>query len=383
MKERDLHMTRSQKVALLKTLSSDRILHADLFYDILEECGDLKFNYYDYATTHPIDCRQELLRLLTADYDTCSALLTMLLREDHFSNGSFGERQRNGEVKPIVDRMISFPEAQEKPSIKLFSEKAIENLNGYYVYALIDPRNNQVFYIGKGTGNRVFSHEIESGKSQKSEKAKFQKIREIETSGQSVKRVIINWGMTEAESFAAEASLINLMGFLSSDTLSNEVAGHHVHEAVSVEDFEIMYGAEHLQPENIQHSIMVIKINKRYRRDMTAAELYDVVRGIWRASLSSIKRRKVEYVFGVYNQLIVAVYKPDEWHYVHEMIDVPREEELEAELMDQVGDRVYFVCKDYEHLDNNQKFYLHKSIADLKVNQASQNPVSYLAPFES
>ena len=307
----------------------------------------------------------------------------MLLREDHFSNGSFGERQRNGEVKPIVDRMISFPEAQEKPSIKLFSEKAIENLNGYYVYALIDPRNNQVFYIGKGTGNRVFSHEIESGKSQKSEKAKFQKIREIETSGQSVKRVIINWGMTEAESFAAEASLINLMGFLSSDTLSNEVAGHHVHEAVSVEDFEIMYGAEHLQPENIQHSIMVIKINKRYRRDMTAAELYDVVRGIWRASLSSIKRRKVEYVFGVYNQLIVAVYKPDEWHYVHEMIDVPREEELEAELMDQVGDRVYFVCKDYEHLDNNQKFYLHKSIADLKVNQASQNPVSYLAPFES
>ena len=78
---------------------------------------------------------------------------------------------------------------------------------------------------------------------------------------------------------------------------------------------ELFDGAEHLQPEDIQHSIMVIKINKRYRRDMSATELYDVVRGIWRASLNSIKRRKVEYVFGVYNQLIVAVYKPDEWHY--------------------------------------------------------------------
>ena len=376
-------MTRSQKVALLKTLSSDRVLQAELFYDIMEECGDLKFNYYDYATTHPIDCRQELLRLPAADYDTCCALLTMLLREDHFSNGSFGERQRNGEVKPIIDRMITLIEATEKPSIKLFSEKAIEHLNGFYVYALIDPRNNQVFYIGKGTGNRVFSHEIESGKSQKSEKAKLQKIREIEASGQLVKRVIVNWGMTEAEAFAAEASLINLMGFLSADALTNAVAGHHVHEALSVEDFEIMHGAEHLQPEDIQHSIMVIKINKRYRRDMSTAELYDVVRGIWRASLNSIKRRKVEYVFGVYNQLIVAVYKPDEWHYVHEMIDVPREEELEAEMMDQVGDRVYFICKDYEQLDNNQKFYLHKSIADLKVNQASQNPISYLAPFKS
>ena len=113
---------------------------------------------------------------------------------------------------------------------------------------------------------------------------------------------------------------------------------------------------------------------------MSAAELYDVVRGIWRASLNSIKRRKVEYVFGVYNQLIVAVYKPDEWHYVHEMIDVPREEELEAEIMDQVKDRIYFICKDYESLDSNQEFYLHKSIADLKVNQASQNPISYLSP---
>lgn len=373
-------MQTSQKIALLQTLSSDRILHADLFYDILEECGDLKFNYYDYATTHPIDCRQELRRLPTADYDTCCALLTMLLREDHFSNGSFGERQRNGEVKPIVDRMISLLEAQEKPSIKLFSEKAIAHLNGFYVYALIDPRNSQVFYIGKGTGNRVFSHEIESGKSQKSEKAKLQKIREIEASGHSAKRVIVNWGMTEAEAFTAEASLINLMGFLSADALTNAVAGHHVHEALSVEDFEIMYGAERLQPEDIRHSIMVIKINKRYRRDMGAAELYDVVRGIWRASLNSIQKRKIKYVFAVYNQLIVAVYKPDEWHYVHEMIDVPRMEELDEVSLKQHKDRVYFICNDYECLDNNQKFYLHKSIADLKVNQASQNPISYLSP---
>ena len=375
-------MNSSQKIALLKSLSSDRVLSESFFYEVLEECGDLKLNYSEYASTHPIDCDRELLRLPTADYDTCCALLTMLLREDHFSNGSFARRQRAGQVKAIVDRMITLLDAKSTPSIKLFSEKAVEQLNGFYVYALIDPRNNQVFYIGKGIGNRVFSHEIESGKSPKSEKAKLKRIQEIEAAGFDVKRIIVNWSMTESEAFAAEAALINMLSFLSADMLTNAVAGHHVHEAMTVEDFDLLYGAEHLKQEDIQHSIMVIKINKLYRKGMNPKELYDIVRGNWRASMASIQKRNVEYVFGVYNQLIVAVYKPDEWHYVHDRIDVPQIDDLDEKTLEQGKDRVYFVCRDYESLDENQQFYLHKSIADLKVNQSSQNPITYLMPSE-
>lgn len=99
-------MERLQKISLLQTLSSEHVLRTEMFYKVLEESGDMKFDYCDYMTTHPIDCPQELLRLPTADYDTCCALLTMLLREDYFTNGSFERRQRSGDVQPIVDRML-------------------------------------------------------------------------------------------------------------------------------------------------------------------------------------------------------------------------------------------------------------------------------------
>ena len=29
---------------------------------------------------------------------------------------------------------------------------------GYYVYALVDPRDGKIFYVGKGHDDRVFAH---------------------------------------------------------------------------------------------------------------------------------------------------------------------------------------------------------------------------------
>jgi hypothetical protein len=39
----------------------------------------------------------------------------------------------------------------------IFSETVCNSL-GNYVYRLIDPRNGETFYVGKGKGNRVFAH---------------------------------------------------------------------------------------------------------------------------------------------------------------------------------------------------------------------------------
>ena len=95
------------KIERLQSLLNPTTTLADAFYETLEDINAIKYHYYDYMVTEPINVSEELKRLPSADYDLCCALITMLLREDHFSNGSFGERFKHGEVSPIIERMIA------------------------------------------------------------------------------------------------------------------------------------------------------------------------------------------------------------------------------------------------------------------------------------
>ena len=45
--------------------------------------------------------------MANADYELCTALLTAILREDHFSNGSFEHRQRASLADEILKRMVA------------------------------------------------------------------------------------------------------------------------------------------------------------------------------------------------------------------------------------------------------------------------------------
>lgn len=98
-------MTNEEKIKAIQH-TIDHPNTEDAYYRLLENIGGLKRNYWDYMITEPIDCDKELERLPDADYELCTALLTMILREDHFSNGYLRVRYEAGQVDAILNRMI-------------------------------------------------------------------------------------------------------------------------------------------------------------------------------------------------------------------------------------------------------------------------------------
>ena len=100
----------------------------------------------------------------------------------------------------------------------MFTSEVIEQLQ-YYVYRLIDPRNGQTFYVGKGKGNRLYAHINDALKNFDGENyldtdedevsAKIQQIRDIKKSGLEVIHVIQRYGLTNKEAFEVEAALID------------------------------------------------------------------------------------------------------------------------------------------------------------------------------
>lgn len=90
----------------------------------------------------------------------------------------------------------------------------------YYVYELIDPRNNKPFYIGKGKGDRIDHHEKEARKSQSTAKTKL--IAEIELEGLSIVKNIVKRFKSENAAYKYEEKLIKKIGL---ENLTNVAPG--------------------------------------------------------------------------------------------------------------------------------------------------------------
>lgn len=109
----DAHTIHAEVIEKLKQLTPNKYVNETYYQNAWKEIGADKYDYQKYVTTAPINCDIELRRLDNADYPLCCALMTMLFREDHFCDGKFDRRFRNGDVQKIIDRMIYLLEKEK------------------------------------------------------------------------------------------------------------------------------------------------------------------------------------------------------------------------------------------------------------------------------
>jgi hypothetical protein len=77
------------------------------FYQLVEYSEFIDYEYSEHLSTKPACIEQELKMLKSADLIFMKALLTAILREDHFDNGSFERRLEAGEVARVLRKLKS------------------------------------------------------------------------------------------------------------------------------------------------------------------------------------------------------------------------------------------------------------------------------------
>ncbi len=228
----------------------------------------------------------------------------------------------------------------------MFPQSVIEQLD-YYVYFLRDPGNKEVFYVGKGKGNRVFEH-VACALADATESDKLERIRAIEKSGKSIEHFVLRHGLTEGAAFEVEAAVIDFVGI---SNLLNLQAGHYSTDfgIKTTEEVIAMYSAPPLVTD---HPLVLININKLFEREMTKEEIYDATRKSWKVGK---KRNEARYAVATYRGLTREVYLIKDW------FPIGNRWGFNGELAD----------------ENTRNSLRYKSIAGMTMRGAA-NPIRYI-----
>jgi hypothetical protein len=233
-----------------------------------------------------------------------------------------------------------------------FPPEVAEKLQ-YYVYRLIDPRNGETFYIGKGKGNRVFAH-ARGDRERDSLSEKMTRIQSIHLAGFDVAHVIHRHGLSEKSAFEVEAALIDAY-----PGITNIMDGHGNSDFGAMHSSEIIkrYSAE---TANFEHKVLLISVN----RSALENSLYEATRYAWR--LSQKKASQAEVVLATVQGLIVGAFIAEKWlKAVPE--NFPGKEAVES--------RYGFVG--HEAPIEIQQLYVGKRTPDEFRKRGASNPIKY------
>jgi hypothetical protein len=221
-----------------------------------------------------------------------------------------------------------------------------------YVYRLIDPRNGDTFYVGKGQGDRVFAH-IREQVGEDDPNNKLKRIRDIHLAGFEVAHVIHRHGMDEKTALEVEAALIDAYPGLTNIAggFGSDYGAMHAKEIIQ------RYAAE---PAVFRHKAMLISVN----RSAAGTSLYEATRYAWKVGLS--KAQQAEVILATLQGLIVGAFIVQEW--------LPATSENFPGREDVPG-RLGFIGE--EASPQIRDLYVGKRVPDEYRKRGSANPIKY------
>lgn len=237
-----------------------------------------------------------------------------------------------------------------------FTDEIAEKL-GFYVYRLIDPRNGETFYVGKGKRNRVFAHvagEVEASADGLSEK--LQRIRDIRLAGFDVAHVIHRHGLDSRTAIEVEAAIIDAY-----PGITNIFGGRGSDERGVMHAIEIIERYQAAIAE-FEHNLVIININR------TASErsIYEAVRYAWK--INQRKAESADYILAVQRGLIVGAFTAEKW--------LKATPENFPGTPDVREGRWGFIGQ--EAADHIQKLYVRKRLPDELRKKGAANPIRYV-----
>ena len=234
--------------------------------------------------------------------------------------------------------------------MKKLNNSVIEKLK-YYVYILIDPRDENIFYIWKWKWNRIYSHLNWAIKWDKPSD-KINLIHEILSWGHEIQHYIVRHWLTEKESLEIEWALID---FYWKNNLTNVVLWHKSNERwiMDITEIIINYDAKDVI---VEDEVILININNLYYFWISEEELYQATRKSWKARIE--RASKAKYALCHYHWIVREVYTINNWY---DSVDNPWRIEFNWKVA------IQYI----------REKYLHKSIKNY-FKQWSQNPIKYV-----
>lgn len=187
----------------------------------------------------------------------------------------------------------------------------------HYVYALRDPRDGKIFYVGEGAGDRVFAHFNEAkellGNDRCVSSSKVSRILEIWREELDVEWFVIRHGMEQNIACEVEAAIIDAIEESMNGSLLNIVRGKNTSRGILMPEEIKALRAPHVLPS--QHIIVFvfpIQNALKSHNEINENSIYNATRGDWRITQ---QYRDIEnaYAVGLTSGFSRGAYKISQW----------------------------------------------------------------------